>query len=138
MPALIDVGLAAVVAAATIVAISVASEPSSRPPDAYAYALGVVIGVVLLARRRWPLAVLIASSAILFSHGGNVFGMTIRVLLAEDQALVRAGFRGLLDRSDDIEVVGEVANGAVAAALSMLNGSNQLDAGPVASAGSAG
>ncbi len=38
--------------------------------------------------------------------------MTIRVLLAEDQALVRAGFRGLLDRSDDIEVVGEVANGA--------------------------
>ena len=38
--------------------------------------------------------------------------MTIRVLLAEDQALVRAGFRGLLERSDDIEVVGEVANGA--------------------------
>ena len=30
--------------------------------------------------------------------------MTIRVLLAEDQALVRAGFRGLLDRSGDIEV----------------------------------
>jgi DNA-binding NarL/FixJ family response regulator len=39
-------------------------------------------------------------------------GMTIRVLLAEDQALVRAGFRGLLERSDDIEVVGEAANGA--------------------------
>lgn len=38
--------------------------------------------------------------------------MTIRVLLAEDQALVRAGFRGLLERSEDIEVVGEVANGA--------------------------
>jgi DNA-binding NarL/FixJ family response regulator len=38
--------------------------------------------------------------------------MTIRVLLAEDQALVRAGFRGLLDRSDDIEVVGEAANGS--------------------------
>jgi DNA-binding NarL/FixJ family response regulator len=38
--------------------------------------------------------------------------MTIRVLLAEDQVLVRAGFRGLLERSDDIEVVGEVANGA--------------------------
>jgi DNA-binding NarL/FixJ family response regulator len=37
--------------------------------------------------------------------------MTIRVLLAEDQALVRAGFRGLLERSDDIVVVGEVANG---------------------------
>jgi DNA-binding NarL/FixJ family response regulator len=38
--------------------------------------------------------------------------MTIRVLLAEDQALVRAGFRGLLERSDDFEVIDEVANGA--------------------------
>jgi DNA-binding NarL/FixJ family response regulator len=38
--------------------------------------------------------------------------MTIRVVLAEDQALVRAGFRGLLERSPDIEVAGEVANGA--------------------------
>lgn len=38
--------------------------------------------------------------------------MTIRVLLAEDQALVRAGFRGLLDRTDDIEVVGEASNGS--------------------------
>lgn len=37
--------------------------------------------------------------------------MTIRVLLAEDQALVRAGFRGLLAHSDDIEVIGEAANG---------------------------
>jgi DNA-binding NarL/FixJ family response regulator len=31
----------------------------------------------------------------------------IRVLLADDQALVRAGFRSLLDAVDDIEVVGE-------------------------------
>jgi DNA-binding NarL/FixJ family response regulator len=38
--------------------------------------------------------------------------MTIRVLLAEDQALVRAGFLGLLDRTEDIEVVGEAANGS--------------------------
>jgi len=45
--------------------------------------------------------------------------MTIRVVLAEDQALVRAGFRGLLERSDDIEVVGEVANGADAVALAL-------------------
>jgi DNA-binding NarL/FixJ family response regulator len=42
--------------------------------------------------------------------------MTIRVLLADDQTLVRAGFRGLLERSDDIEVVGEAANGAEALA----------------------
>ncbi|HEX6444968.1 MAG TPA: response regulator transcription factor [Streptosporangiales bacterium] len=40
--------------------------------------------------------------------------MTIRVLLADDQHLVRAGFRGLLEHSDDIEVVGEAADGATA------------------------
>jgi DNA-binding NarL/FixJ family response regulator len=32
--------------------------------------------------------------------------MPIRVLLADDQNLVRAGFRVLLERSGDIEVVG--------------------------------
>jgi DNA-binding NarL/FixJ family response regulator len=37
--------------------------------------------------------------------------VTIRVLLADDQALVRAGFRGLLRRARDIEVVGEAASG---------------------------
>jgi DNA-binding NarL/FixJ family response regulator len=35
----------------------------------------------------------------------------IRVVLADDQALLRAGLRALLDAEDDIEVVGEAANG---------------------------
>ena len=35
----------------------------------------------------------------------------IRVLLADDQALVRAGFRLILDAEADIEVVGEAADG---------------------------
>ena len=35
----------------------------------------------------------------------------IRVALADDQALVRAGFRALLDAEDDIEVVGEASDG---------------------------
>jgi DNA-binding NarL/FixJ family response regulator len=38
----------------------------------------------------------------------------IRVLLADDQALVRAGFRALLDAQEDIEVVGEAVDGAEA------------------------
>jgi DNA-binding NarL/FixJ family response regulator len=41
----------------------------------------------------------------------------IKVLLADDQALVRAGFKVLLDTEDDIEVVGEAADGAEAVTL---------------------
>lgn len=41
----------------------------------------------------------------------------IRVLLADDQVLVRAGFRALLDAQPDIEVVGEAADGEQAVAL---------------------
>jgi DNA-binding NarL/FixJ family response regulator len=39
---------------------------------------------------------------------------TIKVLLADDQVLVRSGFRALLDGEDDITVVGEAASGAEA------------------------
>jgi DNA-binding NarL/FixJ family response regulator len=41
----------------------------------------------------------------------------IRVLLADDQALVRAGFRVLLESAADIEVAGEAANGEEAVLL---------------------
>jgi len=41
----------------------------------------------------------------------------IRVVLADDQPLVRAGFRMLLDAEDDIEVVGEADDGEAALAL---------------------
>ena len=37
--------------------------------------------------------------------------MTTRVLIADDQALLRAGFRALIDSADDLEVVGEASTG---------------------------
>jgi DNA-binding NarL/FixJ family response regulator len=41
----------------------------------------------------------------------------IRVLLADDQALIRAGFRVLIDIAEDLQVVGEAADGAQAVDL---------------------
>ncbi|GAA4623455.1 response regulator transcription factor [Actinoallomurus vinaceus] len=43
--------------------------------------------------------------------------MTIRVVLADDQSLVRAGFKVLVQAAPDLEVVGEAANGDEAVAL---------------------
>ncbi len=43
--------------------------------------------------------------------------MKVRVLLAEDQTVVRAGFRALLDGTEDLVVVGEAENGREAIAL---------------------
>ena len=37
--------------------------------------------------------------------------MTVRVLIVDDQSLVRAGFRLVLENHDDLEVVGEASNG---------------------------
>jgi DNA-binding NarL/FixJ family response regulator len=44
--------------------------------------------------------------------------MSARVLIADDQALVRTGFRMILDAEPDIEVVGEAENGSEAVTLS--------------------
>jgi DNA-binding NarL/FixJ family response regulator len=41
----------------------------------------------------------------------------VRVVVADDQPVVRAGFRALLDLADDVEVVGEAADGAEAVAV---------------------
>ncbi len=43
--------------------------------------------------------------------------MTIRVVVADDQALVRSGFSVLLAGEPDVDVVGEASNGAEAVAL---------------------
>lgn len=43
--------------------------------------------------------------------------MTIRVLIADDQALIRAGFRVLIEDADDLTVVAEATDGEQAVAL---------------------
>ena len=40
--------------------------------------------------------------------------MSVKVLIADDQALVRAGFRMILDAEDDLEILGEASDGAEA------------------------
>jgi class 3 adenylate cyclase len=63
----VDAGLAVALTVAVAAAISVAPE-QGRPPDAAAYALAPVIGALSLFRRRWPLAVLLASAASVFVY----------------------------------------------------------------------
>ena len=45
--------------------------------------------------------------------------MSIRVLIADDQALVRSGFRLIVETRPDLEVVGEAENGAEAVRLAL-------------------
>ncbi|MBA2309041.1 MAG: sensor histidine kinase [Pseudonocardiales bacterium] len=63
--ALVDVGVVVGVALVISIAITVARESNSGPPDALAYALGGLIAVLVLGRRRWPRGVLIGSAAVL-------------------------------------------------------------------------
>jgi DNA-binding NarL/FixJ family response regulator len=43
--------------------------------------------------------------------------VSVRVVIADDQALVRGGFRMILDAREDVEVVGEAGDGAEAVAM---------------------
>jgi class 3 adenylate cyclase len=91
----VDAGLALALAVAITVAIGVAPE-QGKPPDAVAYLLGPVIGTLSLVRRRWPLAVLLASSAALFIYNlqdypGLFASVPLSVALATAWA---AGHRG--------------------------------------------
>jgi class 3 adenylate cyclase len=60
----LDAGLAVALAVAITIGIRVAPGPG-KPPDAFAYACGLTIAALALARRRWPLGVLLASAAAL-------------------------------------------------------------------------
>ena len=48
---------------------------------------------------------------------GGAGAVRIRVLLCDDQALVRSGFRMILEAREDIEVVGEAQDGVQAVEL---------------------
>jgi class 3 adenylate cyclase len=63
----VDVGLALILAVAVTAAITY-GPPQGRSPDAFAYLLGPLLGALALVRRRWPLAVLLASAVALFTY----------------------------------------------------------------------
>ena len=48
----------------------------------------------------------------------------LRLLIADDHALVRQGLRGMLERESDIEIVGEAHNGREAVDLCLTLGPN--------------
>jgi DNA-binding NarL/FixJ family response regulator len=50
--------------------------------------------------------------------------MSVRLLIADDQAVVRSGFRALLEDEPDIEIVGEAEDGIQAVALARRRGAN--------------
>jgi hypothetical protein len=91
----VDAGWAMAVAVAVTITIRVAQEPGARAPDLLAYALGWTIGALLLARRRWPLGVLVASFATLqVYYMLNYPGISAALPLAV--ALYTAGAAGYL------------------------------------------
>ena len=63
----VDAGLALALAVAVTIGIRVAPGPGKQP-DAVAYACGLTIAALTLARRRWPLGVLLASTVILQAY----------------------------------------------------------------------
>jgi signal transduction histidine kinase len=82
-PRLVDIGVAAGVAALAMTTIDVASEQDARSPDALAFALGAAMGAVLLARRRWPFGVLVATGLLLLLyHVLGYPGLPLALLLA--------------------------------------------------------
>jgi class 3 adenylate cyclase len=150
----VDAGLAVALGIAVTVAISV-SPSQGKDPDALAYGLGLLIAALSLARRRWPLAVLLASAATLqfynlFDYPGLFSAVPLSVALATVWAAGRRGwalaiaiwfgatpliFLALSDLPADFEsrlVYGAVSDLALLAAVLLLGeavrGRRALDA----------
>ncbi|GAB3435892.1 sensor histidine kinase [Flindersiella endophytica] len=67
-PLAFDTWLAVVATVGMMSAITVAEEPDSRPPDAFAYILAVAMGLLMFGRRRRPRLVLLATLGLLFAY----------------------------------------------------------------------
>jgi class 3 adenylate cyclase len=92
----VDAMLAVALAIAITVAITVGPEQGAAP-DALAYGLGLVIAALSLLRRRWPLATLLASAAVLlfynrFDYPGLFSAVPLSVSLATAWAAGRRGW----------------------------------------------
>src|SRR5688500_2753914 len=92
----VDAMLAVALAVAITVAITVTPDQGD-PPDARAYGLGLLIAALSLFRRRWPLAVLLTSAAVLFYYNsfeypGLFSAVPLSVALATTWAAGRRGW----------------------------------------------
>jgi class 3 adenylate cyclase len=139
----IDAGLAVALGVAITIAISVSPEPGARHGPA-AYLLGWTVAALLLARRRWPLAVLLASAAILqvyyqLDYPGIYPAVPLSVALATAWAAghrlwsllvaglfvaagVGVGYQSLTPDQPDLQVLGEVTRDVVLFAAVLLLG----------------
>jgi class 3 adenylate cyclase len=139
----IDAGLAVALAVAITIAIAVSQEAGARR-DAAAYLLGWTIAALVLVRRRWPLAVLLASAVILqlyyqLDYPGIYPAVPLSVALATSWAAghrlwsllvaglfvaagVGVGYQSLAPDQPALQVLGEVTRDIVLFAAVMLLG----------------
>ena len=139
----VDAGLAVALAVAITIAIGVSPEPDARH-EAAAYALGWTIAALVLARRRWPLAVLLASAAILqvyyqLDYPGIYPAVPLSVALATAWAAgyrlwsllvagffvfagIGVGYQTLVPNQPAVQVLGDVTRDTVLFAAVLLLG----------------
>jgi class 3 adenylate cyclase len=138
---MIDAGLAVGLAAAIMVAIGVSPEPGARREPA-AYVLGWTIAALVLARRRWPLAVLLALAVLLevyyqLDYPGIYPAVPLSVALAAAWAAGRrlwsllvvgwfmaaaggVGYRTLAPNQPAVQVLGDITRDTVLFAAMLL------------------
>ena len=141
--AVIDAGLAVGLAVAITIAIGVSPEPGARREPA-AYALGWTIAALVLVRRRWPLAVLLASAVVLqlyyeLDYPGIYPAVPLSVALATAWAAghrlwsmlvaglfvaagVGVGYQALAPNQPALQVLGDVTRDVVLFAAALLLG----------------